>query len=111
MSIVDSTGQLVAGMQVVERGIIAEVRGRGALIDVSSFRWNHGQGSFAELPSVIHMAVKVGTNRAEVNWSAIKLQDSWQRIDRPDVRQEIDRIVEMLAPARIQPSNKPFEIK
>jgi hypothetical protein len=44
------------------------------------------------------MDVRVGSRHAGTDWSHIYLEDSWDRIDRWEVRQEIERIVDALAP-------------
>jgi hypothetical protein len=44
------------------------------------------------------MEVRLGSSQATVDWSAILLQDRWDQVDRPDVRQEIERVAERLAP-------------
>jgi hypothetical protein len=98
-------------MQEIEREIIDQVRGRGAQIDAKNFSWNRGH-PLAKLPSgSVYMEVRVGSKQAIANWERTQLEDCWDRVDRPEVRQEIERIVEILAPARIPRPTKPFEVK
>ena len=111
MTAVESTRKALGGMQKIELEIIGQVRGRGARIDPKDFSWNHGR-SLAELPSSsVHVELRVGSKHVRADWPRSQLEASWNRIDRMDVHQGIDRIVEELAPARIRLSNKPYEIK
>lgn len=100
MILVDAIRQALSGMQQIEREIIRQVRARGVSISAASFSWNRG-GSLAELPDPVHMEVRVGSRHTSrhtsTDWLQVCLQDSWERIDRSDVRAEIERIVEALA--------------
>jgi len=98
MTIVEATRETLTGMQKIERAILEEVRARKIPITAAVFSWNRGQGTLAELPDPVPMEVRVGQRQASVSWPHICLQDSWDRIDRPDVQAEIERIVDVLAP-------------
>lgn len=90
---VASLREALGGMQKVEHEIIDQVRALGGKIDSKNFSWNHGR-SLAELPSsAVHMEVRVGSRQAAVDWSRLQLEDSWDRVDRSDVRAEIEHIV------------------
>lgn len=95
MSIVEST---LAGMQRIEREIIHQVRARKVAITAANFAWGYGRGSLAELPDPVHMEVRVGARHTSTDWLQVCLQNSRERIDRHDVREEIERIVDTLAP-------------
>ncbi len=86
-------------MQRIERAIVEAVRERKVPITAAVFSWNGGQGTLAALPDPVPMDVRVGPRQASANWPQVCLQDSWDRIDRFDVRAEIERIVDTLAPA------------
>jgi hypothetical protein len=111
MTNVESLRKALAGMQKIELEIIGQVQGRGVPIEAKNFTWNHGRPLAGLPPASVHMDVHAGSRQASADWERIQLGDSSSRIARPDVLQEIDRIVEKLAPARLPPSNKPFEIK
>jgi hypothetical protein len=111
MKMAESLSQAVKGMQKIEREIIDQVRGRGAALEASHFSWNNGR-QLAELPKdLVHMDVRAKNVRVTADWSRTQLEDSCDRIDRMDVRQEIDRIVEELAPRLLKPSKQPFSVK
>ena len=98
MTRVASPRETINGMQKVEREIIDRVGARQVAISAANFVWNHGRGTTAELPDPVHMEVRVGSRATSTDWLQISLQDSWDRIDRPDAHQEIERIVDILAP-------------
>jgi hypothetical protein len=98
MTRIESTRQTIGGMQNIEREIIQQVRERKVLISPESFSWNYGRGSLGQLPDPVHLEVQVGSRHAGADWPHVHLQDSWDRIDRPDVHQEIERIVYEPAP-------------
>ena len=98
MTRVASLRETICGTQKVEREIIDRVRTRQVAISAANFVWNHGRGALAELPDPVHMEVRVGSRATNTDWLQVSLQDSWDRIDRPDVHWEIERIVDVLAP-------------
>ena len=98
MNLIESTRQALAGMQKIERAIIDAVRERRVTITAANFAWNRGRGSLAELHDPVHMEVRVGSRHTSTDWLLVCLQDSWERIDRFDVRAEIERVVDFLAP-------------
>ena len=99
MTVVESMRGALQGMQRIEREIIDQACARGTRVDISDFSWNHGR-SLTQLPlTFVHMEVLVGSRQATAEWSRSVLEDSWDRIDRMDVRQGIDHIVERLAPS------------
>ncbi len=61
MNLIESTRQALAGMQTIERAIIADVRARKVPITAADFAWNRGRGSLAELLEPVHMEVRVGS--------------------------------------------------
>jgi hypothetical protein len=99
MSTLKSMSETLRGMQNVEHDIIDQVRARKVDITARNFAWNYERGSLAELPDPVHMEVQAGSRHTSTDWPHILLQDSSSdRIDRLDVRQEIERIVDVLAP-------------
>jgi hypothetical protein len=63
----------------------------------ADFTWN--QDVLAEIPPFVHMEVRAGSKKATAEWSHIYLEDSSDRVDRWEVRREIERIVDELADA------------
>lgn len=99
MTVVVSMREALQGMQRIEQEIIDQVCARGTRVDASNFCWNYGR-SRARLPSsFVHLEVRVGSKQTTAEWSRMVLQASRDRIDRMDVRQGIDDIVERLAPS------------
>ena len=99
MTVVVSVREALQGMQRIEQEIIDQVCARGTRVDASNFCWNYGR-SRAQLPlTFVHMEVRVGSKETTAEWSRGVLQDSWDRIERRDVREGIGHIVERLAPS------------
>jgi hypothetical protein len=96
MAIIEHIQESLAGMQAVERELIRRLKDRGADVGARNFQWNYGR-SFAELPRYsIHMELKVGTREVGMDWPSEQIRDSAIQIARPDVRIEIQHIVERL---------------
>jgi hypothetical protein len=100
MTIVESTRQAIGGMQHIERAIIEQVRARNGEITAANFRWNNGAPFVPLPPDVIPMHVRLGSRQARVAWSRTQIEDSWERLDRWEVRQEIERVVNELVPKK-----------
>lgn len=86
------------GMQNVQREIIDQVQARKVSITADNFSWNHGR-EFVGFPSSVYMEVRVESRQAVKDWPRDWLADSWDRIDRWEARQEIERIVDELTDA------------
>jgi len=99
MRFIESKSETLSGMQKIECAIIEQVRARKIRITAANFTWNYGR-SLAEFPNPVHMAVRVGSKCTSTDWLQVCLHDSGDRVARPDVLREIERIVEMLAPTR-----------
>jgi len=97
MSGFKALSETLRGMQNFEREIIDQVRARKVDITAANFSWNHGR-EFVGFPRHVHMEVRVGSRQAAKDWPREWLADSWERIDRWEVRREIERIVDELAP-------------
>lgn len=101
MKFVDALRQALWGLQHIEREIIARVRARRVPITGANFSWNRGASLVSELPpELIAMDVRVEGRLVSTQWPRTHLEESWDRIERFEVRQEIERIVEQLAPQR-----------
>lgn len=97
-ALIESIRQASWGLRQIERAIIAGVRARGVPITTADFSWNRGQSLLSDLPpNLIPMDLQAGSRRVSTQWPRTHLEDSWDRIDRWEVRQEIERIVEALA--------------
>jgi hypothetical protein len=100
VSITQSARQALVGMQKIERAIMDEMRARQVPITAAVFSWNRGQGTIALLPDPVPMDVRLGARHASASWPRVCLQDPGHCLHRIDVRAEIERIVEALAPPR-----------
>ena len=101
MQFVKTIRQALWELQHIEREIIAQVRARRVPITTANFSWNRGVSLVGELPQeLIAMDVRVEGRHVSTQWPRTHLEDSWDRLDRWEVRQEIERIVEQLAPQR-----------
>jgi hypothetical protein len=97
-TIVERTREAMAGMQTVEREIIDQLRNGGTQVTAANFTWNNGR-SLAELPAdLIHLEVRVGSRRVSADLPRVHLEDSHDRIDRWEVRLQIERIIKELMP-------------
>lgn len=98
MKFVATIRQALWGLQHIEREIIGQARARGVPITGANFSWNRGASLVHGLPQdLIAMDVRVDGRHISTQWPRAHLADSWDRIDRSEVRQEIERIVEQLA--------------
>jgi hypothetical protein len=96
MTTIEHTRDSLGGMQVVKRELIRHLQDRGAEVSARNFSWNFGR-SYTELPRYSsHMKLKVGGREVSIDWPSEQLRDSATQIGRPDVRIEIQRIVEHL---------------
>jgi hypothetical protein len=94
----DTTNKMLAGMQEIERATTTGVRERSMPISTAVFSWNHGEGALAGLPDPVPMNVRVGPREVSAHWPKACLHAPWDRIEWFDVRGEIERIVDALAP-------------
>jgi hypothetical protein len=98
MSPLDTTSKTLAGMQEIERAITRRVLERSMPFTAAVFSWNRGEGALAGLPDPVPMHVRVGPREVSAHWPKACLHAPWDRIEWFDVRGEIERIVEALAP-------------
>jgi hypothetical protein len=98
MSPLDTTNKTLAGMQEIERAITRGVLERSVPITAAVFSWNHGHGTLAELPDPVQMDVRLGPRRVSAHWPKACLHRPWDCGESLDMREEIERIVDALAP-------------
>jgi hypothetical protein len=94
-SIIKGYNEFLTGLQIIEREIIRQARDAGARIDASNFRWHEGNDL---LPPPSAIALKISTPERTINASFSRgaVEDSWDRVDRGDVRARIRALVEEL---------------
>lgn len=100
MTDVNSIGQVIEGLKRIRDEIIDRVRARGVRISRGNFKWNGGELSFSVLRDPIRMEVSTGPCRAGIDWPLEAVQDCWDRIDRPEVLNQIEIVVNTLVPQR-----------
>jgi hypothetical protein len=99
MEVVESIRHLLWGVLQVEQEIIKRVRARRVLLTAADFSWNGGRSLFTgPLGQIIHMEVRAGRRHFSTQWPRAHLQDSKDRIERPEVLEIIACIVQTLAP-------------
>ena len=91
-----STAQFVAGMQNIERAIIAELRRGNIQITADSFMWNRGK-ELIPPPEAITLEIKFQGKSANGILSREQVEDSHERIDRADVVAMVNAIVKSLS--------------
>jgi hypothetical protein len=95
MNIPNSAGQYIGGMQRIERAIIEGSKASGVTIDPRNIQWNGGK-EFLSLPWSIELVISAGAKSAKAVWSREQVVDSWERLDRADVRACVRQVVAML---------------
>ena len=91
-----STAQFVAGMQNIERAIIAELRRGNIQITADSFMWNRGK-ELIPPPEAITLEITFQGKSANGILSREQVEDSHERIDRADVVAMVNAIVKSLS--------------
>lgn len=93
-----SKPQFMQGLQVIERAIIAGVIDAGGQLDTRNLRWNHGRDfGPGHPPNAVLLEVVINGNvRAEATFAREQVDDSWDRLDRFDIRSKVEQIVETL---------------
>ena len=86
------------GLQVIERAIIAGVAEGGGQLGTHNFRWNHGIAFVPGHPpsAVLPEVLVPGRPAVEETFSREEVEDTWNRLDRFDVRSRVERIIEQL---------------
>ena len=94
----DATGarEFFAGMQNIERQIIAKLRGRGVPVTAANFKWNRGGGALILAREDATLEINVHGTLAKAVFSGRQVEACQARVDRMDVVALIDLIVERL---------------
>jgi hypothetical protein len=88
--------QFLRGLQVIEREIVSGVRhGGGAQVDELNFRWHGGQKLIPPPPS-IELKITTSAQTLNLSFAREEVEDSWERVDRADVRAKIRNLVSKL---------------
>jgi hypothetical protein len=85
MNIVQATAEFTAGLQNIERAIIAKVRDAGGTITARNFKWNQGRYLVPPPRDAIELEIAAQGRTFNARLSFEQVKDSWQRIERPDV--------------------------
>jgi hypothetical protein len=85
VDIANTTLEFTAGLQNIERDIIAKVREAGGTITANNFKWHRGKEWVPPPRSAIDLEITAQGKSFSALLSYEQVKDSWQRIDRPDV--------------------------
>ena len=80
-----SISEFTAGLQNIEREIISKVRQAGGTISASNFRWHRGK-NWIPIPDAIELQVQLGGREFNARLGRDQVEDSWQHLERPEVR-------------------------
>ena len=94
-SITEGHNEFLTGLQIIEREIIRQVLEAGGQIDACNFQWHEGKDL---LPPPSAIALKISTPERTINATLSRgaVEDSWNKVDRGDVRARIRALVEEL---------------
>jgi hypothetical protein len=91
--------QFLRGLQVIEREIVSGVRHVGGQVDEFNFRWHGGQ-KLIPPPSELELKITTPDRTLNVFFSREEVEDSEERIGRPEVRSKVrDVVAELTRPA------------
>jgi hypothetical protein len=96
MNIVKGTSEFISGLQNIERDIIAKVREAGGTIDANNFKWHRGKELVPPPRVAIELEITVQGKSFSAALSFEQIVDSWQRIDRADVKAGVRNAVAAL---------------
>lgn len=85
MNIVQATTEFTAGLQNIERAIIASVRDAGGTITANNFKWNQGKDWIPPPRDTIELEINAQGKSFTARLSSEQVRDSSQQISRPDV--------------------------
>ena len=85
MNIVQATAEFTAGLQNIERAIIANVRDAGGTITANNFKWNQGKDWIPPPRDTIELEINAQGKSFTACLSSEQVRDSSQQISRPDV--------------------------
>jgi hypothetical protein len=92
MNIAESTSQFINGLQNIERAIIERQRESGVQANANNFQWHRGKGVVPP-PMAIELEIRVQNKTANAVLSREQVEDSWERINRPDVMAIVKALV------------------
>jgi hypothetical protein len=85
MNIVNATSEFTAGLQNIERDIIAKVRDAGGTITANNFKWHRRKEWVPPPKTAIELEITAQGKSFSAALSYEQVKDSWQRSERPDV--------------------------
>jgi hypothetical protein len=92
MNIAKSSEQFLKGLQNIERSIIDGVRKAGRDCSAQNFKWHRGK-ELVPPPMAVELELRAGKNTVADSFSREEVEDSRERVDRPDTWQKIRRII------------------
>ena len=95
MSIAESSGEFISGLQNIERAIISGVRTAGLTITAHNFKWHRGQ-QLVPPPEAVMLEIKLQGRSTNATVSREQAEDSSFRVDRTDVIALVDALVKDL---------------
>ncbi|SPJ17444.1 hypothetical protein SBBP2_3090008 [Burkholderiales bacterium] len=93
MNIAKSSEQFMKGLQNIERAIIDGVQSGGRGISAKNFTWHRGKDLLPP-PSVVELELLARPNTVSDSFSRDEIEESWERVNRPDTQQKIRRIID-----------------
>ncbi len=95
-TVVQRYREFLAGLQVIEREIMKGVKESGGQLAPGNFRWHRGK-DFLPPPFAIELEITTpGRATVSVSFSMEEVVDSWDQLERGDVREKVARVVEEL---------------
>jgi len=95
LNIVRSMHQFLGGLQKIEREIIERTRAAGIYLRPQNLQWQRGQGLMPP-PAAIAVQIRVQGKTANTTFSRDQVENSWERVARPDVCARVQEIIERL---------------
>jgi hypothetical protein len=80
------------GMQTIERAIIDGVWAAGRNLTTADFTWHRGQ-AVVPRPDMTDLQVRIGRRALVGIFSMAEIEDSADRVDRPETLRTIQRII------------------
>ena len=96
MRVTKAEREFISGMKNIEEEIINKLKAKSIILAPSNFQWNEGRDLFP-LPSKIMLEVNLNDKKIKAYLSQDQLEDSWDLISRPDVKNIVKHILLSLA--------------
>lgn len=90
-----SIEQFKTGLENIQQNIIENLREYGIEACSDNFLWNSGR-KVVSIPEAITLEIKIQQQSTSAKFAREQLEDSWERIDRPEVAAIVKRLVAVL---------------